>query len=308
MSEYYFRDWNKRGENGLRAPQWSDKEIAYLVKHPNKRMKINIGETGKRTVADILDKNQYMKLTYDNISELAKKSDGLVGVYQLRMLKLNDAYDFARDLWWILLVKQIHGRSDNSDEIDEILITDPTDKYKEGIPITREDFRHMYPPKEDPDGYYIKKTSHPDIIRERLGAIKDNFNDSENRLSSMPYNLANTISEFTEDVNGPLYKSDKELRNTKAKHNKTDHDREAAMATVNAEIKNNRQNETSYNPMFRINGGKVKSRTKTKSKKRGKNKTSKKRRKNKTLKNRRKNKTLKNRRKNKTSKKRRKNV
>lgn len=73
MSEYYFRDWNKRGENGLRAPQWSDKEIAYLVKHPNKRMKINIGETGKRTVADILDKNQYMKLTYDNISELAKK-------------------------------------------------------------------------------------------------------------------------------------------------------------------------------------------------------------------------------------------
>ena len=132
----------------------------------------------------------------------------------------------------------------------------------------------MYPPKEDPDGYYIKKTSHPDIIRERLGAIKDNFNDSENRLSSMPYNLANTISEFTEDVNGPLYKSDKELRKTARKTaHKTDHDREAAIKTVNAEIENNRENEpTSYNPIFRKNGGKVKSRKKTKSKKRGKNK------------------------------------
>jgi hypothetical protein len=303
MSEYYFRDWNKIDENRVPIPPWSDEEIKYLVNNPGKRMKIKPGENGLRTVADILDKNQYMKLTYDNISELAKKSDGLVGVYQLRMQKLNnvnDVYNFDKDLWWILLVKQIHGQSDNSDEIDEILITDPTDKYKEGIPITREEFREMYPPKEDPDGYYIKKASHPDIIRERLGAIKDNFNNSNNRLGSLPYNLANKISEFTEDVNVPLYKSNQELRKTAHKTaHKTDHDREAAIKTVNAEIENNRENEpTSYNPIFRKNGGKVKSRKKTKSKKRGKNKTSKKRRKNKTLKNRRKNKTSKKRRKN----------
>jgi len=151
MNVYHFRDrdYDKR---------LSEKQIEYLLKNRHIRMTFPSSELGIKTVADILDKNQYTKLTYDDIDNLAKNSksgDRVVGVYKLKMHKERNS-----DLYWVLEVNLIHYISDKS---DKILISDPTDNGS-GKSITWSEFNQLYPPHNDPDGYYIKNESHPNII------------------------------------------------------------------------------------------------------------------------------------------------
>lgn len=216
MNVYHFRDWNSDNP-------WSKEQIEYLLDNKHIRMTFPSSELGTKTVADILDKNQYTKLTYDDIDNLAKNSNSgnrVVGVYKLKMHKQYNWNTHKFDLYWVLEVKQIHYISDKS---DKILISDPTDTGS-GKSITWSEFNQLYPPHNDPDGYYIKNESHPNIIptfdRHRKDVIeaanKVNEHYMKNEISEKHWSTINPMF----NTFGGKVKSRKKTKSKKRGKNK----------------------------------------------------------------------------------------